>query len=395
MDKNPLCKRPGCRPSISAKWPFIYALSALVTVVGNTCVLLAQDLPKPPHLPTNWMQHTPANQIAPPPTTAAAADTSPYEFDGPLTRPLPVARPTAQAWGPQIKPVAAWPLKVVSWHLKAAERAGAIDITPPPQLMWRHTFGAEIRPASRARFDIATLDADVVLVQGVRLLSDVRLLFPATTWNVLASRQRLQPVVTRPNAGPGWGNFKRTPTTAVAIRYQRGVRMTGREHITQTAIALDTTKSEISETAAAVTVRLRIGDESIWLVSADLPDGCSQSHLPQIVSATTSATTDQISRQIDLNAGACAAYEALAQWSLSRPPGERLIIGGPNTAAALAAISQNVSSYEASASATAGKSPCPRQQIAILEHDTLKIAPSKQRADAGCIARLDVMGTDK
>ncbi|MFV0368513.1 MAG: hypothetical protein ACK5KM_08655 [Hyphomicrobiaceae bacterium] len=229
-------------------------------------------------------------------------------------------------------------------------------------------------------------------------MSHVRLLFPAATWNVLASRQLLHPVLASADASQGWGNIKRTPTTAIAIRYQRGVRMAGREHITQTAMMRDLAGEDVSETAAAVAVRLRVGDESVWLVSADLPEGCAQPHNPTPTSTSpststptsTSATGQGTFQPADFETDACRAHLALARWSQARRGNERLIIGGPHTVTVLAASSRLGGKTDLSTSSATGKNACPTQQVSILDGNNLKVAHAEKRNDAGCLARLDV-----
>ncbi len=212
-----------------------------------------------------------------------------------------------------------WPLRVVSWHLDAASAAGAVDIQPTPRRIWRHTFGAERRPASRANFDVSRLNANVVLLQGVRLLSHARLLFPARDWRVVVSRQIIRPVLARPDAGTGWGDQPRTATTAIAVRYQRGIRISGQEQITDVVAPLAgaTGWQGAAETASALAVRLRVAGEVVWLVSADLAGACG---------SKGGARADPQSQ------GAC---EALWRWYRARRPGERVVIGGPNAATAL------------------------------------------------------------
>lgn len=267
-----------------------------------------------------------------------------------------------------------WPLRVVSWHLDAASAAGAVDIQPTPQRIWRHTFGAERRPASRANFDVATLNADVVLLQGVRLLSHARLLFPARDWRVLVSRQIIRPVLAPPGAGPGWGDQARTATTAIAVRYQRGVRIAGQEQITDIVVpSMDRSESgDAKETAAALAVRLRVADEVVWLVSADLAGDCS---------AAASTPADVQSP---------AACQGLMGWFRARQPGERVVIGGPHAATAL--LSANSNRPDA----------CPDQMVAVLgtgpgadagvraRSSRGALSHARKVPDAGCLARLEL-----
>lgn len=206
------------------------------------------------------------------------------------------------------------PLAIVSWHLEDASKAGAVDIRPEPQRVWRHTFGAERKSPSRANFDIARLDADVVLLQGLRMLAHARLLFPASRWRIVASRQIIQPMLPGPNSGARWGSAPRPPTTAIAIRYQRRVRVLGVENIAEVVAPVanaSSTTDVASETPAAVAVRLRIDGRFMWAVSADLPQACGEpAEAPTVV---------------------CPARAALERWLAARRPAERVLIAGPNT----------------------------------------------------------------
>ena len=206
------------------------------------------------------------------------------------------------------------PLAIVSWHLEDASKAGAVDIRPEPQRVWRHTFGAERKSPSRANFDIARLDADVVLLQGLSMLAHARLLFPASQWRVVASRQIIQPMLPGSNSNARWGSAPRPPTTAIAIRYQRSVRVMGIEHIAEVVapVANATSNTDAaSETPAAVAVRLRINGRLVWAVSADLPQACGE--------------------PAEAPTAACPARAALESWQAARRPAERVLIGGPNT----------------------------------------------------------------
>lgn len=280
---------------------------------------------------------------------------------------------------------AVWPLRVVSWHLDAAGGAGAIDIQPTPQRVWRHTFGAERRDAPKSNFDITRLNADVVLLQGVRLIAHARLLFPARDWRVVISRQSVRPVLAPSQAGPGWGDLARTPTTAIAIRYQRGVRIAGVEHMTDIVMGLAAASGEPPETAAALAVRLRVDSNIVWLVSAELPLRC----LPAADAARVS----------DAAARSCAA---LSRWLASRRPGDRVVVGGPFAASAAAPNAMEANGSDASGSS------CPRQAIASIgaragaddatlgpsRGDAVAVSMARVGADTGCLARLEVMGDD-
>jgi hypothetical protein len=272
--------------------------------------------------------------------------------------------------------VPVWPLKVVSWHLDSAAKAGAVEIRPTPRRIWRHTFGAERQSASHANFDVSSLNADVVLLQGVRLIAHARLLFPARDWRVVVSRQFLRPTLAPPDASTGWGDQARTATTAIAVRYQRGVRIAGQEQITGTVLPTSD-ESGAPETAAAIALRLRVEGEVVWMVSADLARPCSGPAEQTVHDAVE------------------APCRALSEWYTSRRAGERVVIGGPNAASALLEPAAQV------------PPSCPAQMVGVLakgaNRDTAKghsalhrlVLRARSVPSAGCLARLDLAATGR
>lgn len=257
------------------------------------------------------------------------------------------------------------PLTIVSWHLDSAAKAGAVSITPEPVQIWRHTFGAERRSRSQAHFDVASLQADVVLLQGVPLLSHVRLLFPAREWRVVVSRQIVRPVTGEAGPLAGWGAARaRTPTTAIAVRYQRHVRITGEQQITDVAVPFADAAGP-RETPAAVAVRLRVAGKTVWVVSADLPAACD----------TTASGSP------------CEPRTALERWVAARPKGDAIVVGGRHSVA-----------RDHQPSTT----PCPGEGLAEFRPDiatstsepsstrALAIVPARADESTGCIARLGI-----
>jgi hypothetical protein len=272
-----------------------------------------------------------------------------------------------------------WPLKVVSWHLDSAAKAGAVEFRPTPRRIWRHTFGAERQSASHANFDVSSLNADVVLLQGVRLIAHARLLFPARDWRVVVSRQFLRPILAPPDASTGWGDQARTATTAIAVRYQRGVRIAGQEQITGTVLPTSDA-SGAPETAAAIALRLRVEDEVVWIVSADLARPC-------FGPAEQTVRTERDAVE--------APCRALSEWYSSRRAGARVVIGGPNAASAL---------FEPAAQVPPS---CPAQMVGVLAtgvhrdtangHSALHrlVLRARSLPSAGCLARLDLPATGR
>ena len=213
---------------------------------------------------------------------------------------------------PAVPPAPFGPLRIASWHLEDAKTAGALAMLPDLDHAWRHTFGAERRTAPASTFDAATLDADVVLLQGVRRISDARLLFPAREWRLVVSRQLLAPVLTPRAANrflldevvPG-----RPATTAIAVRFKRGLRVAGQAHITEVVvpIAAPADARAPRETPAALAVRVLVDRKPLWVVSADLAAACPA------------------------GVGSCGAVDTLLRWYNQQDT--QVLVGGTTAAA--------------------------------------------------------------
>ncbi len=251
--------------------------------------------------------------------------------------------PGSDAGEPLLAAVPFGPLRIVSWHLDDAKAAGALNMLPDPDRAWRHTFGAERRTAPANTFDAAALDADVVLLQGVRRISDARILFPARDWRLIVSRQMLSPVL-KPRAAnrflldevvPG-----RPATTAIAVRFKRGLRVAGQAHITEVVVPVETPIDSRAprETPAALAVRLLVDRKPLWVVSADLAAACPA------------------------GVGSCGADDALLRWFGQQ---DTQVLAGGTTAAA--------------------HGGCAHQTIALSYPHVL--ARGAAAAGIGCIAR--------
>ena len=126
------------------------------------------------------------------------------------------------------------PIRIASWNLLDAVGVGVIDRAEPVAPTWRNTFGSERRVAAKPKFAGDRLGADVVLLQGVKSVGEVRQLFPARTWKLILSRQILRDGTS--------GRFSASTridgsgtTTAIAVRYQRRLRVTRIEHLLELA----------------------------------------------------------------------------------------------------------------------------------------------------------------
>lgn len=134
--------------------------------------------------------------------------------------------------------------------------------TPAPQ--WRTSFGSERRSEPVMSKPSTAVDADIVLLQGVTEVPTLRRWFPAGQWRLVVSRQ-LSAAVANSEVSP-------VPTTAVAVRLRRGLRLTGQTHLLELADALGQGPTAI--TAAGTAVRVLIDGRQTWAISVLLPENC-------------------------------------------------------------------------------------------------------------------------
>lgn len=111
-----------------------------------------------------------------------------------------------------------------------------------------------------------TIDADIVLVQGIRDMRTLRRWFPAKHWKIVVSRQLLQSE--DPLDVLSQDAVAAVPVTGVAVRYQPGLRVTGQDHL------LDLPGSDPRDgrpmKRAGTAARVKIGDTIVWALSVDL-----------------------------------------------------------------------------------------------------------------------------
>ncbi len=180
-------------------------------------------------------------------------------------------------------------LSIASMHIAGKTIAPAKLQPPPPS--WRHTFGSErraeaVRPQQPVRFS-----ADIVALQGVTSLGSVRQMFPASTYHVIVSRQLLQ----RPDQVEG--RHPPTATTALAIRRDKGLRVTSQDHLLGMA---DPPPGSAIELAAATAVRLLSGRRALWVVSLDIAQGCPAPDAPPASTETAQVQCLAAKQQLDM-----------------------------------------------------------------------------------------------
>lgn len=171
-----------------------------------------------------------------------------------------------------------WHLRIASWDLRDAMTAGVIARPKPVTRSWRNTFGAERRVEAKPTFAADRLKADIVLLQGVRSVRQVRQIFPARDWKLIFSRQILK-LGDSPLSKQTTLAGERT-ITAAAVRYQTGLRITRIEHLSDLdgsdgAVAQRASPADSGEPFPDVLgLRLSYSGSIIWVVSALLPPHC-------------------------------------------------------------------------------------------------------------------------
>jgi hypothetical protein len=176
----------------------------------------------------------------------------------------------------------------------------------------------------------------------------LRRVFPAHDWKLVVSRQLL---ISEDPFDP-WSRdaVASIPTTAVAVRFQKGVRVTGQDHLMELATP-QAGSPDRTKPPAGTAVRLNVQGRSLWVVSVALSAGCTA------------------------NVASCPALGLLDRWRQThRAEGDQTIVGGR---------------LESGVSA----SPCSEQEI-VSDPPAATIpalqSTSEQHSLAGCLARLDV-----
>jgi hypothetical protein len=216
--------------------------------------------------------------------------------------------------------------------------AGAPAIqSPAPQSappVWRTTFGSERKTLDKKPASPLGVEADVVLLQDVTNLLQLRRAFPAKSWRLIVSRQM---VITDDPLDPrSYEAVSKNPATVVAVRFQPGVRVAGQEHLMDLAArpllaeaAKVTGAPELSAAplVAGTAVRLNIGGNFAWVISASFDESCG------------------------IPGPSCPQRTRLNTWiDQRRKMGEAVITGGllrESTAAGMDCAAQSVSVYAA------------------------------------------------
>jgi hypothetical protein len=226
------------------------------------------------------------------------------------------------------------------------------DFSPPPEKgqTWRTTFGAERVPEEKVEIKGAmTIDADIVLLQGVKDVPAVRRLFPAWHWRLIISRRALTARARKGEAAIEAA--PQVPLTAIAVRARGGLRITARDELRE----LHDIEADLGvEQSAATAARIAHGARSLWFLSVVLPEACAG------------------------ESSVCPARGYLSSWrQRKRDTGEGTVAGGRLMTAASRALPP---------------APCPNQEIEADGKDDGEPplgATGTPREPSGCVAVLD------
>ena len=182
----------------------------------------------------------------------------------------------------QDAPPAGQALRVMSLDVSKAPAMAAPLVRGPARPAWRTSFGSEREAPRISAGPVAGLDADVVLLQGVTNLNVLHKAFPGRTWRLVVSRQM---VLTDDPVDPrSYEAMSSAPATAVAVRYQAGVRIAGQEHFLPRKLETGPPQPALSAgtavTSAGTAVRFNIGGHFVWIASVAFKDACRDAAQP-------------------------------------------------------------------------------------------------------------------
>ena len=140
---------------------------------------------------------------------------------------------------------------------------------------WRTSFGSERDTKPEAAGPVQELDSDIVLLQGVTNLKSLQRAFPGRSWRLIVSRQM---VLTDDPVDPrSYEAVSSEPATAIAIRYQAGMRVAGQEHF----LGGRSESTGLERLIAGTAARLNIGGRFVWAASLAFTQACATSTCPQ------------------------------------------------------------------------------------------------------------------
>lgn len=183
------------------------------------------------------------------------------------------------AVGAETRPAPA--LHIATWDVTQAENNVFSRRNKENKTTWRHTFGSERQDARMTRIGIFNLDVDIVLLQGVRNVRALRRIFPTRDWRLILSRDYLRstpalsrlPSDLRPYDISASERILEQPITAVAVRYQRNLRVRGIRHI-KISNKTDENSNVLTPPPSATAVRVNHRGSTLWLVSVAMTSDC-------------------------------------------------------------------------------------------------------------------------
>lgn len=180
-------------------------------------------------------------------------------------------------------------LRVMSFDAASAPAIGTPSKEQPGKPSWRTSFGSERETMQGPKGPVPGLEADIVLLQGVTNLKALQQTFPGRHWRLVVSRQMvLSDDLTDPRSFEAVSN---DPATAIAVRYQAGLRVAGQEHFLtlpqrqapETANPPEPSSAsgaKMQRLVAGTAVRINIGGRFVWAASVQLSSACDASPKP-------------------------------------------------------------------------------------------------------------------
>lgn len=174
-------------------------------------------------------------------------------------------------------------LHIATWDITHAEKTIGSQKKKAKAPSWRHTFGAERGDRRQTKLKAFNLDVDIVMLQGAQNIGVVRRMFPARDWKLILSRDYRFVAPRLGRLPDDLSAFdisaqQRTspkPITAIAVRYQRRLRVRGIEHIGERPSGTGPAFAE--PPPSAIAVRVNYFGRPAWFVSSRGPGPCAPS----------------------------------------------------------------------------------------------------------------------
>jgi hypothetical protein len=190
-------------------------------------------------------------------------------------------------------------LRVISLDVSNAPAVQSPIAQTPAKPSWRTSFGSERDTRPEPAGPVQEIDADIVLLQGVTSLKALQRAFPGRSWRLIISRQM---VLTDDPVDPrSYEAVSSDPATAVAVRYQVGVRVAGQDYfLASHSEPAATQPSAVAQErlVAGTAARINIGGRFVWVASVSFATVCTDASAP-----CPQRDTFETWRQLKLSAG--------------------------------------------------------------------------------------------